>query len=176
MSTVVVERTFPVPVAFEDIQAIEDGGAGCLEAHGVRFLRTYLSRDRRRMICLYDAADAESVRLAERGAGVPFERAWTAHPVRHPGPEPDGDTVVVERDLPEPLDEAAVRAGAAEGAWCLEQHGCRIVWSYLSTASGRCVCVFSAPDAESVRITQRVIGMPVEAAWPASVHEAPTKA
>ncbi len=176
MSTVVVERSFAEPVAFEDIQAIEDRGAWCLEAHHVRFVRTYFSRDRRRMVCLYEAPDAESVRLAEGKAGVPFERAWAAQPLRHEGPEPDGDAVVVARTLTEALDEAAIRDAAARGAWCLQEWGCRIVWSLLSGDGRRCLCIFAAPDAESVRQTQKQLGMPYEAAWPATVHEPPPAA
>ena len=171
MSIVVVERTFREPVALEDIQAVERRGAGCLEAHGVRHLRSYFARDRRRMVCLYEAPDAESVRLAQEKAGLPFERAWTTRVVRHPAGEPDGDAVVVERTLPEPMDEPAIREGVARGAWCLEQHGCRIVWSYLSGDGRHCLCVFAAPDAESVRQSQKQIGMSYDKAWPATVHE-----
>lgn len=77
-TVIVVERSFPEPVALADVQAIEDRGAWCLEEHGVRFLRTYAARDQRRMLCLYAASDAESVRLAQTRAGVPFDRAWPA--------------------------------------------------------------------------------------------------
>jgi hypothetical protein len=170
---VVVERTFPQPVDFGDVQAIEDRGAWCLEAHGVRFLRSYLSRERRRMVCLYEAPDAESVRLVQEKVGAPFDRAWLSRVVRHPGGEPEGDAVVIERTLPQPLDEAALRAAAEQGAWCLEARGCRTVWSYLSVDGRRCLCVFAAPDAESVREVQKQLGMPLDAAWPASVHEPP---
>ena len=69
-----VSREFDGPVSLEDIQAIEDAGQGCLSRHRVRFLRTYFSVDRQRMLCLYDAPDAESVRLAQREAGMPVER------------------------------------------------------------------------------------------------------
>jgi hypothetical protein len=176
MTTVVVERTFAEPVAFEDVQAVESRGAWCLEAHDVRFLKTYFSRDRRRMICLYEAPDAESVRLAERKAGVPFDDAWATGVIHHGGEEPLSDAIVVERVLPRPFDEPAIRRSVAEGAWCLQQYGCRIVWTYLSPDGRRCLCVFGAPDAESVRQSQRRMGMPYEAAWPASVHEPPPRA
>jgi hypothetical protein len=78
MEIVVVERTFAEPVEFEVIQALEERGAWCLEAHRVRFLRTYFSADRRRMICVYEAPDAESVRLAQTKAEMPFDCVWTA--------------------------------------------------------------------------------------------------
>ena len=78
MELVIVERSFEEPVDFETIQAIEDKGAWCMQQHEVRFLRTYFSADRRRMICLYEAPDAESVRTAQRQIGMPLDRAWTA--------------------------------------------------------------------------------------------------
>jgi hypothetical protein len=173
MSTVVVERTFALPVAFEDVQSIEERGAWCLEAHDVRFLRTWFSRDRRRMICLYEAPDAESVRVAQEKAGVPFESAWAAQVILHEAPGAGGEAIVVERRLPEPFDEAGIRDAVAGGAWCLQQHGCRILATFLAGDGRRCLCVFEAPDAESVRQAQKRMGMPFETAWPATVHEPP---
>jgi len=78
MAIVVVERSFGEPVQFDEIQAIADRGAWCLEMYGVRFVRSFFSTDRRRMICLYEAQDADSVRETQRKAGVPFERVWAA--------------------------------------------------------------------------------------------------
>jgi hypothetical protein len=171
MSIVVVERSFPEPVRFDDLQAIEDRGAWCLAAHGVRFLRSYFSRDRRRMVCLYEAPDAESVRLAQQKATLPFDAAWTARSLRHAAAEAESDAIVVERSFPEPLDEAAIREAAAQGSWCLEQYGCRIVWSYLSLDGRKAACVFGGPDAESVRQSQRRAGMPFDRAWSATLQQ-----
>ena len=78
MEYVIVERAFDEPVSIDDIQAIEDRGAWCLEMYRVRFLQTYFSTDRKRMICVYEAPDAEAVRVAQSKAGVPFERVWAA--------------------------------------------------------------------------------------------------
>ena len=75
-ANVAVVRSFAEPVALEEIQAIEDAGAWCLETHRVKFARTFFSRDRQRMICFYQAPDAESVRLAQRQAGMPVESVW----------------------------------------------------------------------------------------------------
>ena len=73
---VLVTRRFPAPVAFADVQEAEDRAAQCLEMHRVRFLRTFFSADRRRMICVYCAPDAESVRLAQREAQLPVDKVW----------------------------------------------------------------------------------------------------
>lgn len=76
-ANVVVERRWDEAVALEDIQAKEDAGASCLEMRNVRFLRTFFSFDRRRMLCLYSAPDAESVRQAQREAGMPVANVWS---------------------------------------------------------------------------------------------------
>jgi hypothetical protein len=73
---VLVERSFADPVALADVQALEDANQWCLDVREVRFVRTYFSRDRRRMLCLYQSPDAESVRAAQREAGLPVDRVW----------------------------------------------------------------------------------------------------
>lgn len=78
MSRVIVERKFDEPESFETLQAQEDRFAWCLQQHRVQFIRSYFSKDRRRMICEYEAPDAESVRDVQRTACMPFERIWTA--------------------------------------------------------------------------------------------------
>jgi hypothetical protein len=81
-ANVLVSRRFEKPAALLEIQAIEDAGIGCLETHRVRFVRTYFSMDRKRMMCLYRAPDAESVRIAQREAGMPVERVLAVRQFR----------------------------------------------------------------------------------------------
>jgi hypothetical protein len=78
MSRVIVERKFDEPEAFDELQAQEDRFAWCLEQRRVKFIRSYFSKDRRRMICEYEAPDAEAVREVQRTASMPFERIWAA--------------------------------------------------------------------------------------------------
>lgn len=78
MVEVLVERSFEEPANLEELHAREDSAAACLEAYGVTYLHTFVSSDARRMVCLYDAPDAEAVRSAEREAGMPFDRVWSA--------------------------------------------------------------------------------------------------
>ena len=75
-ANVVVERQFERDMPLQDIQDIEDANIHCLEARNVTFLRTYYSADQQRMLCLYRAPDAESVRQAQREARVPFTDSW----------------------------------------------------------------------------------------------------
>ena len=78
MVRVIVEREFEQPVTFEEIQEQETRKISCLKLRGVRFVQSFFSHDRRRMICEYDAPDAESVREAQTRAGMPFTRVWAA--------------------------------------------------------------------------------------------------
>ena len=75
-ANVVVERSFVEPVRLDDLQALEDENAWCLEAHKVTFAHTLFSLDRRRMLCFYEAPDAESVRVAQREAKMPVDAVW----------------------------------------------------------------------------------------------------
>jgi hypothetical protein len=78
MALVVVERIFPEPVDLDMFRAAVKDNKSCRDLHQVRYLRGYLSGDRLRMVCLFEAPDAESVRIANRQAGMPYERIWTA--------------------------------------------------------------------------------------------------
>jgi hypothetical protein len=76
-ANVAVERSFEQPVTLEEIQALEDAGASCLQARDVEFVRTFFSRDRKRMVCLYRAPDAEAVREAQKKAKMPVDAVWS---------------------------------------------------------------------------------------------------
>lgn len=70
----IVVHEFDEPAGFgaRELQDVVD--LGCFQLHRVRLLRSYLALDGRRMVALYQAADAESVRLVQRRAGMPEER------------------------------------------------------------------------------------------------------
>ena len=79
MEHVIVERVFAEPITVEQLQASLARGESCMTMHRVRFLRSNLSRDGLRMICEYEAPDAESVRIVNQRLGMAFERVWTAN-------------------------------------------------------------------------------------------------
>lgn len=78
MAILVVEHTFDPPVTSEQLNDSARRLDECLARHGARWMRSYVSQDRKRMICEFEAADAESVRNSARSAGVPFDACWTA--------------------------------------------------------------------------------------------------
>jgi hypothetical protein len=78
MPRIIVERTFENPLTQEELRAAEERMAPCLDLYRVRWIRSYWSADRRRMICEYDALDAASVKSVQREAEAKFDRIWTA--------------------------------------------------------------------------------------------------
>ncbi|MGH6948010.1 MAG: nickel-binding protein [Kiloniellales bacterium] len=75
---VVVERTFEAEQAFADLQSLEDRASDCLQLHKVAFLHSIFARDRKRMVCIYAATDAETVRRVQRQVGMSYETVWSA--------------------------------------------------------------------------------------------------
>jgi Protein of unknown function (DUF4242) len=78
VTKIIVERRFAAPVSDEALAAGAARQQGCMDIHRVAYLRSLLSQDRQRMICEFDAPDAESVRRVQREAEVPFESVWVA--------------------------------------------------------------------------------------------------
>ena len=78
MPSIIVERTFAAPPSEEDLTAAGIRERPCLSMYHVKWKRSLLSADRLRMICEYEAGDAESVRKVQREAGNGFDRVWSA--------------------------------------------------------------------------------------------------
>jgi Nickel responsive protein SCO4226-like len=78
MEIVVVERSFESPTTGKAVLAGGRDIPGCLKAHRVTLRQSHISADGRRMLCVFEAPDAESVRIANLQAGLPFVRVWTA--------------------------------------------------------------------------------------------------
>ena len=71
MEHVVVERWFETPIDFE-VKDVAVASAGCRAAYDVRYRRAYLAPNRQRLVCVFEAPDAESVRIVNRQFGMPF--------------------------------------------------------------------------------------------------------
>jgi len=79
------------------------------------------------------------------------------------------ETVIVERDLPPGYGIAEVRANAERTQWCLDAHRVRRIRSYLGPG-GKLVCVFEAPDVESVRLALAKSPVPAARVFRVTVH------
>lgn len=83
MTHIIVEQSFDPPLTPDDFSRLAARIEPCLEQYGVDWIRSYMAADRSRLVCHFQAADAETVRAAYRSADARFDRAWTAD-VRSP--------------------------------------------------------------------------------------------
>ena len=77
--------------------------------------------------------------------------------------------VLVERAFESPQIFAELQAREDAVGWCLEQYDVAFRRTYFGVDGLRAVCLFNAPDAESVRATQRRAGVPMQRAYPIEV-------
>lgn len=75
-ANVVIDHRFDEPADFGARQVLDDVDMGCFPVRRLRLVRSYLTMDGLRMMALYEAPDAEWVRLAQRRAGLPADRVW----------------------------------------------------------------------------------------------------
>jgi Protein of unknown function (DUF4242) len=78
MPLYVIERTFAeqLELTSDDVKLIEEVNAD----EGVRWLFSFLSADRRRTYCLYEAPSPEAIMAAARRANVPADEIVEVEP------------------------------------------------------------------------------------------------
>lgn len=168
MTEVLLERHWEIPLSAADIQTLIETSGGCLAAHRCDWRGSLLSADGHELLCHFSAPDAESVRIAMQEAGSPHGSVWAGTIHDAPGLTDAALTqanVLVTRRFAEPAVFADIQALEEAGAGCLDTHRVRFVRTYFSKDCRRMICLYRAPDAESVRIAQREAGMPVERVW-----------
>ena len=83
METIIIEHRFEDrPFDIDRYNDAQRTNAWCLETHGVRHVVSYVTPDARRMICVFEAPDAEAVRRTARELGYKYDRLWPATIVR----------------------------------------------------------------------------------------------
>jgi hypothetical protein len=178
MTLVVVERNAQ-SAAHSECVAREQAASAYLTERSVRALAGYVSRDQRASVCLYEAPSAEAVQLAHSALELPFERVWAAQAVRFADRDtagPNLHTVVTTRTPPIPPTAGLMRTVTLLGRGCLRTHRTTPLISYLALKGSRTVCIFEAPDTESVRVANRRMWLPIEDAWRATYVVCPPAA
>ena len=78
MPYLIVESDYDPPITDEELIALYERMTPCLDVRGIHKLRSWVANDRRRIVCEYRAADAESVREAYRSGAAAYSRIWSA--------------------------------------------------------------------------------------------------
>ena len=168
MADIFLERDFDPPIGPADLHAAWLAGMDCARLHRVDWRGSLLSLDGRKLVCHLQAPDTESARIALRSAGADTRRLWPG--TIHDGPNlakftADSANVLVRRTFAQPVTLAEIQAREDASAWCLEARHVKFVRSFLSADRKRMLCLYRAPDAESVREAQRHAGLPMEDVW-----------
>jgi hypothetical protein len=176
MEHVIVERRLPDPVTPDGVRDLEAQGMRCLQTNRVRHLRTYLAAGGLQMVCEFGAPDAEAVRRANGQLALPAERIWKSAVLQPPTggaakTDPKLELVIVERSFGQPVEFEPLQAREEAGAWCLDLHRVHFLRTYFSADRCRMICLYEAPDAESVRRAQKQIEMPLDDVWTAELVE-----
>ncbi len=83
MATIILEHHFEDrPFDVDRYRDAQSRNAPCLDIHGVRHVVSYITPDRRRMVCVFEAPDAEAVRQTSRQLGYSYDSIWPATVVR----------------------------------------------------------------------------------------------
>lgn len=159
----ILERRFEPPLSPVDVLERASDSGWCFKMHRVQWEASYLASTGRTMICWFTAPDAEAARLALRRAGAEIARLWRG--TVHDAPVAASPNVVVERSFTAPVVLDDIQAIESAAAWCLESHRVRFARTFFSADRKRMLCLYEAPDAESVRLAQREAAMPVDAVW-----------
>lgn len=168
MTDVFLERAFEPPLTVTAVKALLSDAPACFDRHRVRWLESHLARDGHRMVCHFLAPDTESARIALRQAGADARILWRGAVHDTPALDLPGLTsanVLVERSFTRPVTVEQIQVIEDAAAGCLQSHRLRFVRTYASLDGRRMLCLYQAPDAESVRLAQREAGMPLDRVW-----------
>ena len=168
MSLVIVETLADEPLYPDQPTDTDYRVLNCLAERSGTWRYSLLSSDRLRMICTFDAPDAEAVRQSYHRGGGAFNRIWAGELVvpEGDGLERQGDRLhVVESVFPKELTDEDWQQMNRQMLPCFAERGVELVQSYLSRDRKRMICELNAPDAEVIREAHRKVGVPFERVW-----------
>jgi hypothetical protein len=167
MPDIFLERSFESPIDQSEVLAMAAVGRSCFALHRIDWRVSLLAAGGRKLVCRFSAPDAESLRVAMRSAGTPSGRLWAG--TVHDGPnltaaDHAAANVAIERSFEAPVAVEEIQA-AEQNGWCARAYDVTFTRTYVSNDRKRMICLYRAPDAESVRLAQRFMKLPVEAIW-----------
>lgn len=167
MTLVIVERELAESQALLEVRARQKRVASCFATQRVRFAGTYVSKDARYAACMYEAPDAEAVRVTQRTADVPVASVWSAHALLEEQVVAAAgySLVVAQRQMPETTTIEYVKYLLTDPKGCRARFRIKLFGAYLSLDCRRMVCCYYSPDLESVRMSSRESGIPLERVW-----------
>lgn len=154
MSVVIYSRPIETPVTPDLVREMAREADGCFNLHRVDWRDSYLATARDRMVCWYQAPDAESARLALRQLGSDMNAVWSGELVEQGASEAEEASdgyAIAELVFDTPLSEAAFdelkdalsRLDAAQDMSFRR--------GFLRGTRDRMICIFRAADVEALQ-------------------------
>lgn len=172
MTLVIVETLANVLLEPEKLDDAHRQTLDCLAARHCKWRYSLLSSDRQRMICTFEAPDAESVRESYRRGGTFFSCIWAGEKITPEGipPLPNESTLkVLEGTYPDGFTWDQWDEANAYVLPCYAERHAEWVQSYVSSDRTRTICEINAPDAEVIREANRRFGIPFDRVWSATL-------
>jgi hypothetical protein len=172
MVLVIVETLADSPLILEKLNDPHNSVLACLAERNAIWRYSLLSSDRLRMICTFEAPDAESVRESYRKGGGFFSRVWSGEliqPEGEPRQRNEATLKIFEGTYPDGFTQAEWDEATRHVLPCYAERGVEWVQSYVSLDRTRLVCELNAPDAEVIRESHRKFGIPFDLVWSATV-------
>ncbi len=171
MSIVIVETLADTPLTPENPTETDYQILDCLGARMGTWQYSLLSSDRLRMLCVFDAPDAESVRESYAKAGGAFDRIWSAQRLTPAQPPQPNDTplTVVESICPESFtpDQWQTAQASLKSDWA--DAGVEWAKAYAALNHSRGFWELHAPEAKMVQEIHHRVGLPFSRVWSAIV-------
>ncbi|MGL5059249.1 MAG: nickel-binding protein [Microcoleus sp.] len=169
MAIIKVETVADRPIIPEILQDEYLRKLPCLEVRNARWQYSLLSVDRDRMICTFEAPDAESVRQAYRQAKADFgKKIWTARVIDSESVSPAGKEAILQ------VFEGSYPNGFTDADWneilqCDREGSIELVGCYISLDKTRVLCELKASDATAIREVYSKAGIECDRIWSAEV-------
>jgi hypothetical protein len=168
MTDVILERKFDPALTPDGVLQMAVHAAGCFDIHRVAWHGSLLSADGHRMCCWFSAADLESTRIALRELGDEAMVCWrgSVHTVAGLSDEDIASAnVLVERSFESAVTLQEIQDIEDAGIACLETRNVRFIRTFFAADRKRMICLYAAPDVESVCQAQRGAAVPFDEAW-----------
>ena len=169
MSDVIYLRPMDPPVTAEEVLRSVDYVDGCFNLHRVDWVHSFLSADGGRLMCWYQAPDAESARLALRDIGSDMNAVWPCRVlggVAPRAPEVSRVGVLAAVSLGDGYggsdDELEQSLGLGNGTTA-----CR--FAFLTNRRDRLICLLEAGAPEEARDTLAQAALAPAEAWACTV-------
>lgn len=172
MSLILVETAAEQPITFEWLSEADQRISPCLQEREATWQYSLLSSDRHRMICVYDAPDAEALRTSYRKANLGFGKMYPIQMIYPSGGSPARNERILkvfEGTYPEGFTDEAWNEALRLISPCYDQAGVEWIHSHVSLDGTRVVCELNAVEAEIIREAHRKAGISFDCVWSAQL-------